>query len=318
MKILFETEKDNCLNLAETTASTNTNVEITTVETNFGTQIDRQKYINGNFMKNITKILLILILANINLFAEFKNGDGSAQNPYEIWTLEDLIKVSDFPDKHFIQKANIRKPLTYPLCTEKPFTGSYNGNGYLINLAIDCGECMDCALFSLVAGNAVLKNIVTKGFVKNGIYRVAGIVAVFESDGAGEISGCVNTANLNGLGVSGIAFITTNNVLIERNINIGNLISDTITIPYVGNLACGIISSTGFLLEEPEEQKIINNLNAGLTKVLIFYDDKRNNNACGISNNEGRPWLIRISNNLNTGVVREPTKSKTYGIGPKR
>ena len=153
------------------------------------------------------KILLLLILTNITTFAQFSGGDGSPENPYQIRTLEELEAVSDFPDKHFIQKANIRKPLTYPLCTEKPFTGSYNGNGYLINLAIDCGECRDCALFSLVAGNAVLKNIVTKGFVKNGIYRVAGIVAVFESDGAGEISGCVNYANLSGNSVSGIVWL---------------------------------------------------------------------------------------------------------------
>ena len=293
------------------------------VETNNNESVSTSfnKTITNAVISVLTVVGMFLIAGtNINLFAEFKNGDGSAQNPYEIWTLEDLIKVSDFPDKHFIQKANIRKPLTYPLCTEKPFTGSYNGNGFLINLAIDCGECMDCALFSLVAGNATLKNIVTKGFVKNGIYRVAGIVAVFASDGVGEISGCVNYANLSGLSVSGIALITLNNVLVERNINVGNLISDRTFSPTISfQFASGIIASTGLLLEQPEEQKIVNNLNAGLTKVLFFFDDNKNMYyASGISVIEWNSWLTRISNNLSIGVVRGAVPSKTYGIAPKR
>ena len=213
---------------------------VAVIKTNFGTQIDRQKYINGNFMKNITKILLILILANINLFAEFKNGDGSAQNPYEIWTLEDLIKVSDFPDKHFIQKANIRKPLTYPLCvnpkspymSEYVFTGSYNGNGYKITLAmkfwLDTNNhddplkyyLSDVALFSEIGGNAIIKNVVVDGFV-DAPYRAAGIVSYAHKDGDIQLINNVNLAKTTGRLAAGVFCITSASGILDKNLNLG-------------------------------------------------------------------------------------------------
>jgi len=84
--------------------------------------------------------LVLFLLAASPVFANpFSGGDGSLENPYQIRTLEELEAVSDFPDKHFIQKANIRDSLRKPLCSDwqRTFTGSYNGNGYLINLAIE-------------------------------------------------------------------------------------------------------------------------------------------------------------------------------------
>ena len=65
-------------------------------------------------------------------------GDGTAEDPYQIWTAEDLNAIRDYPDKHYIQMADI--DLEYwdwvPICSghrSNTFTGTYNGNNYKIN-----------------------------------------------------------------------------------------------------------------------------------------------------------------------------------------
>ena len=68
-----------------------------------------------------------------------------------------------------MQKANIRKPLTKPLCTEKPFTGRYNSNAYL-NIETEG----NAAMFIYASGSAILENIVTMDSVTG--RWVAGIV----------------------------------------------------------------------------------------------------------------------------------------------
>ena len=262
-------------------------------------------------MKNITKILLILILANINLFAEFKNGDGSAQNPYEIWTLEDLIKVSDFPDKHFIQKANIRKPLTKPLCYDwkYPFTGSYNGNGFLINLNIvntDTVYATRDALFALVMGNAVIKNVVTVGSVKGG--HAAGIASgvmnnIFHAQDSGvRIINNINNAKIEGiLNCAGIVAEWCSVGIIDNNINNGTVIGDS-----NAWVISGIIASMG----GKNKFTISNNINNG-----TLIDNSNNNTSCcnaihargtsgilGLSHN-GDIESVLFFNNVNNGVI---------------
>ena len=272
-------------------------------------------------MKYLVVIFLFVLAASPVFANPFSGGDGSPENPYQIRTLEELEAVSDFSDKHFIQKANIRKPLTEPLCTKKPFTGSYNGNGYLINLAIEDTTLQDVALFSEVRGDAVLKNIVTTGYIKNAGRRTASIAMWIHSDGKAEVSNCVNMAevivldkdadNKIGGSAAGIVFgISRGSATINNNLNIGSVRGKE-------QGASGIIGSTGLSLREGEEQKITNNINAGFIQLdTININEYSINNASGIVVWQFLPASrIRICNNLNVGVIRGLTPEiKVYGI----
>ena len=72
-------------------------------------------------------------------------GNGSQPNPYQVHTLDDLVAISleENLDKHYIQVADIDASASFELqngsgfqpigTREKPFTGSYNGNGHTIS-----------------------------------------------------------------------------------------------------------------------------------------------------------------------------------------
>ena len=255
------------------------------------------KFVANKVTSILTIGMFIMILANINLFAEFKNGDGSAQNPYEIWTLEDLIKVSDFPDKHFIQKANIRKPLTEPLCTKKPFTGSYNGNGYLINLAIkgNIDSLPQIALFAY-ARNAVIKNIVITGFL-DGVFETSGIVNKIQENV--QVISCVNmtkrTIGESSAGIVGLVESETGTI-VEKCINISGKVEGTIT------FGSGIVNATGRTPYPTNNYTIIrNNINASFVKGKININWQRTGSIVGTTYFNTK--FNRISNCLATGVV---------------
>lgn len=139
-------------------------------------------------------------------------GSGTEQDPYQIWTMEDLNGVRDYPNSHFIQMADIN--LVDATCVSPysqhdigflpigrfwdankeewgltPFRGSYNGNNYrLLNLRIDWSEeeeyygTAQVGLFSSIAplnDNTVsLKNIaIHDAVIKANECREIGILA---------------------------------------------------------------------------------------------------------------------------------------------
>ena len=254
-------------------------------------------------MKYFSFVLFLLVSSPV--FAQFSAGDGTPENPWHIRTLEDLIKVSDYPDKHFIQKANIRKPLTKPLCSDwsRKFTGSYNGNGYLINLAIDIKDTLlhPAALFAFVSGNAVIKNVVTTGYVRGWAF-VAGIVALAlpTVDGTAQILNCINNAelsiNLERVGsISGIADGNTKNLVSNKNLNLGTILSSSQT---------AIIS--GVVRNSTWEGAITlsNSINSGLIVDNSTWSDLANGTGGVASvlfpqNN----FLKKLFQCINTGVI---------------
>jgi len=99
-------------------------------------------------------------------------GDGSQANPYQVHTLDDLIAIAleENLDKHYIQVADIDASASEELQNgsgfkfigdaDKPFTGSYDGNGYSIrNLKINFNKFDQYnGMFGYVQ-EAVLENI---------------------------------------------------------------------------------------------------------------------------------------------------------------
>jgi uncharacterized protein (DUF2164 family) len=100
----------------------------------------------------------------------FPAGDGSAGNPYEIATAEQLYEVRNYLGSHFIQTGDItidttQYPSWVPIGTvATPFTGKYDGGNYKIdNLRIDTAANPSSdtvlGLFGVVGSSAELSNI---------------------------------------------------------------------------------------------------------------------------------------------------------------
>ncbi|MDG5768333.1 hypothetical protein QA596_12815, partial [Balneolales bacterium ANBcel1] len=110
----------------------------------------------------------------ISSYAQFTDGDGSEANPYQVATLEQLQAIGEQEnlDKHFIQTADIDASETAdwndgegfePIGSRQddPFTGVYDGQGYVItNLTIHREEEDNVGLFGVTGGDtAVIQNV---------------------------------------------------------------------------------------------------------------------------------------------------------------
>lgn len=150
--------------------------------------------------------------------SDFAGGAGTEENPYQIATAYHLDNVRNYQDAHFIQIADIdlQDYLSeggdgynegegwVPIGgfdSDKRFTGSYDGNGFVINnLTINRNE-MYQGMFGYVS-NAVIKNVIMVNVDVTGNMWTAGLAAfqdggqITNSSSEGTITG---TGNLGGL-----------------------------------------------------------------------------------------------------------------------
>ena len=63
---------------------------------------------------------------------DFNGGSGSASNPFQIAEENQLVKIIDYPNAHFIQISDLdfeNKATGNFFSKDLPFNGTYNGNG---------------------------------------------------------------------------------------------------------------------------------------------------------------------------------------------
>lgn len=193
--------------------------------------------------KNIFSNLFFLIVFSSSLSAQFAGGSGTANDPYQIQTLAQLQSIGfslSHLNKHFIQIEDIDASSTATWNGEQGFepigdefhrfSGSYNGNGFIIsNLCIN-RDHMHVGLFGFVDG-ATLSNIVLEGVNIYGNERVGGIAGYLQT---GLISSCIVEGILNsGFGYAGgvvglhsdgtIINTQSNVVVLNGHIGIGGL-----------------------------------------------------------------------------------------------
>lgn len=145
--------------------------------------------------------------------AEFAGGNGTAEDPYQIETADQLNAVRNDLTANYILNADIDldeytnwepigefKPLSEnddeTPAPEAAFTGSFDGNGHKIsNIKIDNTEIMGCGLFGCVTGeNSGVKNLTVENADVNG----------------GVYSGCVIGSAFSGAVVEGITLTGEN------------------------------------------------------------------------------------------------------------
>lgn len=153
----------------------------------------------------------------VNVNHGYSGGIGTADDPYIVANTNDILSLSANPsdwDKQFEMGANVdfsgcesfdRALIGWSLSTS--FSGTFDGKGHRItNLAIDRPNIdAYCALFGQVATNGVVKNL----FVLNADITVTdsrnGYGAILCAYNRGEISRCVVSGTVRGVGLSGSA-----------------------------------------------------------------------------------------------------------------
>ena len=158
--------------------------------------------------------LSAILLLSAPAQAQFAGGSGTAEDPYQVQTLQQLQLIADsvYLNKHFIQVADIDasetahwnggmgfRPIGWPEAPDggRPFSGSYNGNGRTIGyLHIDRKEYDEIGLFGTVTGK--LENMVLDSVRVSGNKNVGGL--------AGLLRGTAENIALSGL-VSGAEYV---------------------------------------------------------------------------------------------------------------
>ena len=160
-------------------------------------------------------ILSITAAGSVHAFTltpiDFADGDGSAEDPYQIDTPEQLDKVRDHTEAHFVLANDI--DLTQYLDVEGAgynegkgwvpivsFSGDFDGNGKIISgLFIHLGEGSDSGLFADTSSEAVISRVVLADVNITGDYYVGGLVGY----NRGTIMECSVSGSINGDQVAG-------------------------------------------------------------------------------------------------------------------
>ncbi|MDI6400401.1 GLUG motif-containing protein [Balneolaceae bacterium ANBcel3] len=210
-----------------------------------------ETHIFYNWIKRsrIVSLIFSFCLLSVPAYAQFAEGDGSKNNPYQVATLEQLqaIGESDFLDKHFIQTEDIDASVTInweggkgfrPIgSSSSVFSGSYDGQGFVIsNLVINRTEDDHIGLFG-VTSESVIKHVHLNDIDIHGRDWVGGLVGsghsvlIEYSKVSGQIIGNNYVGSLAGGGYNQVNYSYS-----QANVNGHN---------YVG----GLIGSYGIITE---------------------------------------------------------------------
>ena len=162
--------------------------------------------------KQLLAILLALILT-IGCFAGLPAAASGEPETvlgiYQIYTKEELLWAAEHPDGDYLLCADIDlsdQPNWPPIGgEEKAFSGSFNGGGHTVTLAISAEEKVDgiyfAGLFGVVSGTVV--NLKTAGTLNASLYSgyVGGIAACLRG---GRILDCESGVAIRAEGTTGI------------------------------------------------------------------------------------------------------------------
>ncbi len=219
---------------------------------------------------------------------EFGGGSGSKDDPYIVATSKHLKNAAKYPNACFLQKNDIDMWDIYdftPIGTSiEPFSGEYNGNGYVIkNLSITDPKITEPALFGVNTGkiyNLHLEN----GYIKSPlaaasvIYRNYGICSFVTS------SALVEAEN-----AGGIICYAENSSYVEKSTFSGRIEATN---------GGGVIHTNNAIVKNCVFAGIINSINAG----GICYANRNlveNTFSMGIINSSRKDDII-LSNSADT------------------
>ena len=93
---------------------------------------------------------------------DFADGRGTKKDPFQVKTFSQLKKIKNYRTKHFVQIADIDakgKTLKTMFSKSKPFTGTYDGQGYTISNFVLTKANYRVGIFGEADVDSVLKDI---------------------------------------------------------------------------------------------------------------------------------------------------------------
>lgn len=229
--------------------------------------------LNDEFMRNANEILGLPFVHNDdkeinNGYPVFEwqskpyqfNGSGTAEDPYQISSREELEKMRDlvnskfftkqYYDKCYIQTADIdlENEKWIPIGTRminnidwssSSFCGSYNGNCHTIkNLYVNETDKNNYSgLFGSFGGNGVIENLIVYGKVNSNGGVVGGIAGEVVNSGS-IIRNCAFIGDVagNSNNIGGISGVIWQNGTIENCYHIGNVSALTESVYNIGGI----------------------------------------------------------------------------------
>jgi len=162
-----------------------------------------------NMLKKMICVIMLMLVAVLPMTAVasgetgcgcaeggFASGNGTADAPYIITTAEELRHVEDHPDAHYVlgQSIDLESVGEWkPLCTEIPFSGSFDGQDKVIrNITVSEGTMG--GLFASLGEDAVVRNLKLSGSITVGgdMTRAGGLAA----SSMGTVFGITSTVSL--------------------------------------------------------------------------------------------------------------------------
>ena len=159
-----------------------------------------------SFLARAAMTLLVMMLTTVTAWATI-GGTGTPSDPYTINSAEDwntfasnVSGGNSYQDMYVKLTADINVTQKVGVVSgnaqEKPFSGTFDGNGHTITATITDTENQGTALFCYING-ATIKNLSVAGTINGGQYHAAAIVGFSKGTG-NSIRNCIATATVDG------------------------------------------------------------------------------------------------------------------------
>ncbi|MDE6758373.1 MAG: collagen-like protein [Clostridia bacterium] len=227
-----------------------------------------RKYIK-NIIYSIAIVAIIAVTAMIGIAiigtnneagaakSLFKNGNGTADSPYEISNVEEFNSISYRLDAYYVQTANIdfTDQDFYSIGDySHPFTGHYDGQKFLlsgINAGYDSADYT--GVFAFIYSGAKVSNVRVENSHFIGRQNVGAIAGL----NAGTIDGCVANAKITVSANSGGGITGANSGVISRCVNAGNI---DVSFSYAGGISG---TNSGVIQDSYNKGNIVASIYAG-------------------------------------------------------
>jgi len=197
---------------------------------NINAEISITKKIDPGVYRLVQKYNGIEATTYLNI-GNILEGDGTADNPYKIYTEEDLKHIYNHLDSYFELEKDIELTKEWiPIGTiEKPFTGGFDGNNHkILNLKIDDSTLEYAGLFGYIKDSEEHKTYIKNIYLVNsnilGKQYVGGLIGGININQTGENIALIDSiyiigGNIDGQFASGlVADISGTKELIINNI----------------------------------------------------------------------------------------------------
>lgn len=185
----------------------------------------------------LTLIIVVIVTAIAGLFvvtgiafadsdsSDFKNGYGTAENPYKITNIEEFNNIRYHLGAYFEQVDNLdfNNSEFSPIGSVTfPFTGHYDGGKYQISNIHIKQNANNVGLFAFVDKGGEIENLKVFNSKIEGEYNIGAIVGT----NRGTVVGCISAANISGDGAVGgiVGFNAVGGKTVECG-NLGNISS---------------------------------------------------------------------------------------------